>query len=153
MVDMDPLAKRQYDRERYLARRVLKKTGVFKSKYRYINNGNGQGITAHKAIAERVLGKSLPNGAAIHHVDGNGLNNSHSNLVICPSHAYHMLLHRRQAAMEACGNPDWLKCVFCGEYDDPRNLSLYTPKDQTSPRANHRQCHTKYQRRRKGGVA
>ena len=138
-----------YLRERHLRLYKPKKNGTFKSKYRYKNGGNNQGITTHKVIAEQILGYELPQGACIHHVDGNGLNNKHSNMVICPSSAYHMLLHRRQRALDECGNANWFKCVFCKEYDAPENLNLYIPKDQTSPRANHRECATAYSARRR----
>lgn len=77
---------------------------------------------AHVVIAETALGRSLPSEAEVHHLDGNGRNNDHTNLVICPSHAYHMILHRRQNALDACGNPNWLKCTFCKRWDDPINL-------------------------------
>lgn len=112
-----------------------------KSKYRWVSNDNGQGVPVHTVIAEKVLGKKMPKGAEIHHVDGNGHNNAHENLVVCPSDAYHKLLHVRTKALEACGNADWLKCVRCGKYDAPENLYLYIPKDQSSPRGEHRKCH------------
>lgn len=141
-----------YLRDRYMRIRVLKKDGTFKSLYRFKNNGQNQGITAHKIIAENILGRPLPKGAQVHHVDGNGLNNEHTNLVICPDAAYHALLHRRTRALEECGNANWLKCVFCKEYDAPENLHLYIAKDQTTPRANHTKCSTAYTNRRRKGV-
>ena len=140
---------RQYLHERYLRIRVLKKDGTFKSKYRFKNDGNGSGITAHKIIAERVLGRPLPKEACVHHIDGNGLHNTNSNLVICPNQAYHALLHRRQRALDACGHAGWYKCVFCKQWDEPKNMNLYIPKDQTSPRANHRECQAEYYARRR----
>ena len=149
MTPEEAARKRKYLRDRYLSRRVLKKNGTFKSKYRFKNDGHNNGITAHKVIAETVLGRALPDGAEIHHVDGNGLNNTHSNLVICPSHGYHMLLHLRQRALEACGNANWLKCVFCKKWDAPENLHLYIPADQLSPRANHSECNRLYSARRR----
>ena len=103
----------------------------------------------HTLIAEKILGRRLPVGVEVHHVDGNGKNNNHNNLVICPSAAYHKLLHRRTEAFEACGNANWFPCVFCKRYDDPNNLNLYIPKDQTSPRANHAICSTNYSRKRR----
>lgn len=121
----------------------------YKSKYRWKNNGAGQGIPMHTVIAERVLGKKMPPFAEIHHVDGNGLNNSPDNLVICPDHAYHMLLHMRQKAENACGNPNWMRCIRCKQWDDPVNMHVYTPKDQTSGRAQHRACQAIYEKKRR----
>jgi hypothetical protein len=76
----------------------------------------------HVRIAEEVLGRALPSGAIVHHVDGNPANNEHSNLVICPNEAYHKLLHKRTAAFDATGNPDYRKCVFCKAWDSTDNM-------------------------------
>lgn len=76
----------------------------------------------HVLIVERVLGKPLPPGAEVHHVNENRADNRHENLVICPDKAYHKLLHVRMAARDACGNPNYRKCPFCKEYDDPENM-------------------------------
>jgi CRISPR/Cas system-associated exonuclease Cas4 (RecB family) len=50
-------------------------------------------VYLHVAVAEAALGKKLPKGAVVHHVDLNPLNNDASNLVVCPSQSYHLLLH------------------------------------------------------------
>jgi hypothetical protein len=79
---------------------------------------------AHVLVAERVLGRPLPPGAVVHHADGNRANNDPSNLVICPSQAYHRLLHRRINALAASGHADWRKCWICKQYDAPSNLYI-----------------------------
>lgn len=79
----------------------------------------------HIEMAEKALGKRLPPGAIVHHHDGNRSNNINTNLVICENTAYHALLHQRQRAMAACGNPDWRICRICGQYDSPSNMKLY----------------------------
>ena len=59
-----------------------------------------RGKSAHRNVAELALGKPLPSGAEIHHIDGNGFNNSPDNLVICQDHSYHMLLHARERIID-----------------------------------------------------
>jgi hypothetical protein len=84
--------------------------------------GDGKARLEHVLIAESALGKSLPEGAEVHHINGNRSDNSPSNLVICQDRAYHRLLHRRQRALELSGNANWLMCVFCKTWDDPLNM-------------------------------
>jgi hypothetical protein len=76
----------------------------------------------HIEVVERALGKRLPKGAQVHHWNENRTDNRNSNLVICPNRAYHILLHYRTKAYDACGHADWVKCTFCKRYDDPKNL-------------------------------
>lgn len=83
---------------------------------------DGKQKREHITIAEKALGKPLPIGACVHHVDENRANNRNDNLVICPDNSYHMALHMRLRALRACGNSDWHKCLFCGKYDDPANM-------------------------------
>ena len=66
---------------------------------------------AHIVIAETVIGKPLPKGAEVHHVDGDGYNNAHANLVICQDSAYHKLLHVRARVLKAGGDPNTHKAA------------------------------------------
>lgn len=57
---------------------------------------DGKRVYEHTYLAEKALGKPLPKGAVVHHL--NELpwdNHTPLNLVICPDQAYHMLLHKR----------------------------------------------------------
>lgn len=101
--------------------------------YLYLSLPGGPKL-AHVALVERALGKPLPKGVEIHHVDQNGLNNAPSNLVVCPDAAYHKLLHQRQRAFDACGHYDWRKCHICKQYDAPENMWTSRKK------AHHRAC-------------
>lgn len=54
----------------------------------------------HIFLAEKALGRKLPEGAVVHHMNGNPLDNyTRFNLVICPNQSYHMLLHKRMRDM------------------------------------------------------
>lgn len=101
------------------------------------------GFRTHRTIAEKAVGRELPPRVQVHHVDGDITNNEPSNLVVCPSAAYHKLLHRRTRAFEQCGNADYRKCVICQTYDAPENLYINGAKVQ------HRSCKARYERERK----
>jgi hypothetical protein len=34
--------------------------------------------------------------------------------------------NRRQRALEACGNPDFRKCIWCGKYSDPITMQTHS---------------------------
>ena len=51
----------------------------------------------HHVIAEKALGKPLPVGAVVHHLNLNKQININQNLVICHDVSYHNTLHRRTA--------------------------------------------------------
>jgi len=63
---------------------------------------NGRSIykCEHILIAERILGKTLPRAAIVHHVNGNPRDNRNCNLVICEDQKYHMLLHKREKLLQ-----------------------------------------------------
>lgn len=85
------------------------------SQYQQVSHG-GRGVGVHVAIAETALGKRLPRGAEVHHVDGDKDNNRNANLVICQDNTYHKLLHIRAEVVRAGGNPNTNRvCRPCGQ--------------------------------------
>ncbi len=88
---------------------------TYRTIYREDQTDGEKPIYLHRHIAAKALGKPLPKGVEVHHVDGCRLNNSNCNLVICQDHSYHFLLHARTAIVKAGGNPDTERvCRKCG---------------------------------------
>lgn len=86
------------------------------------HKASGWGLVRdHILIAEKALGKPLPNGVVVHHVNGTKKGGP---LVICQDLPYHNLLHRRMRALKACGHASWRKCRHCKQYDAPDNLTI-----------------------------
>jgi len=116
-------------------------TGTIRKGYLMVVDG-GKQRPFHVVKVEKILGHPLPDKAVVHHIDGNRENNENSNLVVCNDHAHHMLLHRRQRSIDACGHVDWRKCPHCKQYDDPKNMN----KNGISYR--HLSCAAEYNRKR-----
>lgn len=73
--------------------------------YRPVNRGGGEITREHVIVAEKALGRRLPRGAKVHHVDGDRRHNANGNLVICQDNRYHMELHVRLRVLRAGGRP------------------------------------------------
>ena len=63
-------------------------------------------VAEHILIAERALGRPIPDRAEIHHVNEVKTENRNDNLVICQDTAYHQLLHVRMRIRGFGGNPN-----------------------------------------------
>ncbi len=101
---------------------------------------SGRLVFRHIVIAEKALGRPLPQKARVHHVDENRSNDSNSNLVICENQTYHHLLHQRARAFRDCGHASWRSCNVCHAYDDPANLYI-SPSGSS---VFHSSCQRKY---------
>lgn len=110
---------------------------------------DGQRKLEHVLIVEAALGRPLPPGAEVHHVNEDRSDNRPENLVICPDRQYHMILHARQRAQDVCGNANWKKCSVCKQYDDPVNMTGRASRGQLLNTFYHKACAAEYVKKRK----
>ena len=102
---------------------------------------DGKRVQEAVLIVEKVLGRTLPQYAIVHHINEDETDNRNENLVACESQGLHNIIHGRTKALKACGNARWKPCRYCHEYDDPAQLV----KNGTSHY--HQVCNTNYYRR------
>lgn len=85
-------------------------------------------VYAHVLVVEAALGRPLPGKHPIHHVDEARQNNTNGNLVVCENDAYHKLLHKRQRALDACGDANAIACKYCGDYSRQEDMHVFPTK-------------------------
>lgn len=98
-------------------------------------------VAEHRLIVESVIGRYLKPSEIVHHTNEKTGDNKKSNLVACENNTYHMLLHKRMRAYNACGDPNAKFCRFCGIYDDLENLFV----SKSGRVVYHRSCNAKNQ--------
>lgn len=78
-----------------LITRTSKERWVHKAGYIMMRNSYGSLSYEHVILAEKALGKPLPYGVVVHHMNAPDDNHGAFKLIVCPNQAYHMLLHKR----------------------------------------------------------
>ena len=111
-------------------------------------------VQAHILIAERALGRHLPAGAQVHHVDGNKQNNATTNLVICQDAAYHKLLHARMRVVRAGGNPNTQKvCCDCLLVQDLSAFNVMQSNKSNGRQSACRECSKERDKKKRARLA
>lgn len=129
------------------------KSGTFMNSHGYIKQlayghpiADADGyVMQHRLVAEKALGRVIEMKHPVHHVNRVRNDNRPANLVICESDAYHKLLHRRNLAFTATGNPLSAKCKFCKKWDLPIAGNMHV----NSSSSYHRACNATYYRKLK----
>ena len=107
----------------------------------------------HRYIAEVVLGRVLPKKAVVHHFDGNGKNNTNSNLVVCEDDSYHKLLHQREEALRIAGDVHARRCKYCSGWFLPGAVGAVVYVRRGRPKGNgiavHKACHAERELKRR----
>lgn len=115
-----------------------------------LGHGNATGggnVYEHVFVVARALGRPVPKGTRVHHVNENRSDNRGRNLVLLQNASEHKQLHSRMRARAATGHVRWKKCQYCKQYDDPANLFVRDQPNNT--KTYHRKCNRDYQRKRK----
>lgn len=82
-------------------------------------------VLEHILIAEKALGRYLPDGVVVHHHDEDKQNNANNNLVICEDDDYHKLLHKRMDVLKHGGDPNTEKyCLKCDKVKSRKNFYI-----------------------------
>lgn len=102
-------------------------------------------VFQHVMFAEATLGRPVPGGAEIHHVNGDPGDNRNHNLVICQDRQYHALLHQRERSYKATGRADYRKCWRCKNYDHPSRMQRRSGDNVFF----HPECQRRYLERRR----
>ena len=102
-------------------------------------------VYEHVIVAERAVGRFLPSGAVVHHVNGVKDDNRTSNLAVLQNHSEHMTLHTRLKVLRAGGDP-WtqLVCIQCRKPKDKAEFPRLASRISSSCK----ECRRAYSRAR-----
>lgn len=133
-----PLKKEEQDLLQYKINIILKKKVVYPPDIQFlvkIIKDLQEKITilskegfqkSYRNVVKKALGKPIPKGAVVHHINGDHADNRNFNLVLCENTEYHHLLHIRMKAYNKTGHPNYRVCAVCKKYDNPNIMRKIT---------------------------
>jgi hypothetical protein len=97
--------------------------GYLKFLIREHPQANSKGyVKASRLMAETIYKDELTNNSVIHHKNKNTLDDRCCNLMVFKNNSEHRKYHAKINALEKSGNESYRPCVYCKQYDDPKNL-------------------------------
>lgn len=108
---------RRYGDVNFRQRRANGESGKKPTRYK-VWLQDGRRVQAAVVVAEKALGKRLPKGVLVHHVNGDSFDDRNSNLLVC-RRGLHNIIHGRMKALDATGNARAKPCRFCHKYEMP----------------------------------
>jgi len=120
-------------------REIGKRVGVSFQRVQQILKEMGFANT-HKELDKKIGAAFRPNMTSKELSDASGCGRSTAYRWLLERDLIQIPLTIEEKAYQACGHRNWLKCVYCKEWDKPKNL--YHNEDSEQPnRAYHRDCH------------
>lgn len=91
------------------------KGGYIHAGYKLVNVvPGGPHVREHIIVASRAVGRPLPAGAVVHHINGDRADNAPQNLVVFQSSNEHLEAHRKLRVLRAGGDPWNDRMCSCG---------------------------------------
>jgi hypothetical protein len=86
-------------------------------------------VKEHTLVAEKALGRYLPQGVLVHHHDEVRTHNENWNLVICENSAYHGILHARMRLIGLGADPNTES--WCRACESAKPLAAFCKRRQS----------------------
>lgn len=116
---------------------------------------NGKRVDEHRLVMEKHLGRKLKSSEVVHHIDGDGMNNKLSNLMLFPTKSAHSKYHmtigdyklKNGSNKKKLWN-DLLECQKC-KIHFPLRMFVKNPKAHLGVEGRCKDCYNSQRRNRR----